>query len=124
MFRITTYDYIFALLILLASAGSLFSFRSHETDATTATVYQNNVLIKEVALPVSGTQSYVLDSSGITMEVKDSSVRISKTTCPLQVCRHAGWISAPWQTIACVPNKLLIKIVNSSKNTLCDTVTY
>lgn len=44
--------------------------------------------------------------------IAGGSVRISFSDCHNQVCVNAGWIKRPGSSIACLPHKLLIEVVN------------
>lgn len=44
--------------------------------------------------------------------IAEGSVRISFSDCHNQVCVNAGWIKRPGSSIACLPHKLLIEVVN------------
>jgi hypothetical protein len=124
MYKTSKYDYLLVIGIVLISVGTLFSFKKQDSGRQEAMVYKNNILVKEIELPVIGTKYFPLDKADIEIEVQGQSVRISKVSCPLKICQHAGWISSSWQTITCVPNRVLIKIAGVSKDTLCDSVTY
>jgi len=58
----------------------------------------------------------------ITIEAKNSRVRISESSCPLKLCVKTGWINKPGESIICVPNKLAIHIQGSNKGVV-DAVT-
>jgi len=54
---------------------------------------------------------FSLASGLITVEVAPGKgVRISESNCPAKVCVHHGWAHAAGETIACIPNRLLVEI--------------
>jgi hypothetical protein len=61
---------------------------------------------KEVAMR-SGGFSYLIRFEG-------ERVRVLKADCPDQVCVVTGWLSRPGQLAACVPGRLLIRVVAGS----------
>ncbi len=52
---------------------------------------------------------------GIAAEIKDSRVRMLRSTCPHQVCVQQGWSSSPARPIVCVPNKVCIRILGDDQ---------
>jgi hypothetical protein len=53
----------------------------------------------------------------VKLEVKAGAIRIRQMLppeiCPRKICSHAGWIRRPGETLICVPNRLLIRLVGS-----------
>ncbi len=49
------------------------------------------------------------------VEIKDNGVRVKDSPCPLKVCMHQGRINKPGQTIVCVPNRMMIRIMGEKK---------
>jgi hypothetical protein len=125
LFRTTKYDFLLAGIILFVSVGALLPFKGGEPVKKKALIYRNNVLLREIDLPVSGTQCFDIEGPGeILVEAKNYSVRVAKISCPLRICEHQGWISSPSRAIVCLPNKLLIKIEGIPENNACDAVSH
>ena len=55
----------------------------------------------------SGGLSYIIRFEG-------DRVRVLQANCPDQVCVVTGWLSRPGQLAACVPGRLLIRVVAGS----------
>ncbi len=55
------------------------------------------------------------------IEIKDKSVRMLDSPCPLKICVHQGEIKSPGETIICVPNRIMIRIAGKE---LVDAVTW
>ncbi len=53
-------------------------------------------------------------------EVKPGAIHMKFSPCPDRYCMKTGWIDRPGQVIACVPNRIIIKIC-SDKNSV-DTI--
>jgi len=45
------------------------------------------------------------------IEIKDKSARMLDSPCPLKICSHQGKIHSPGETIICVPNRVMIRII-------------
>lgn len=64
------------------------------------------------------------DEMGV-LEIQNGRVRMQKmnsTICPEGICSDIGWIDKPYQTIVCLPNKIVIT-VESSEDSGVDFIT-
>lgn len=66
--------------------------------------------------------SLMLQGGQAVLEVKNGAVRLrqqgDKPFCPREICLHTGWISNPGGTIVCVPNRLVIRIIETGGDTI------
>ena len=60
--------------------------------------------------------------SPVTIEVASGRARIAHSDCPRHYCMNAGWISHPGQTVACVPNRVMIKAEGKPLSGMPDAV--
>ena len=101
-----------------AAVGSIafLLFRGWKTDAGTARVTRDGVLLEEIDLNRVDTP-YTLtfeDASGTnTVLVERGRIRVSEADCPDQICVHQGWISDSVIPIVCLPHRLMIEIVGA-----------
>lgn len=61
------------------------------------------------------------------LRIDDSKVRVIEADCPDQICVHFGWIQRAGQTIVCLPNRLIVRVVsgeNSDEGLELDGITY
>lgn len=50
--------------------------------------------------------------NGITqVHLADGRVRVIESACPDKVCVNTGWSNSPAKPIACLPNRVIVKIV-------------
>ena len=49
------------------------------------------------------------------VEIKSGKVRVIETACPHQICKQRGWAYRSGDSIACVPNRILIKIESGER---------
>lgn len=49
-------------------------------------------------------------SGPVEVEISDGTVRVAESGCPDQICVHTGAVSHAGATIACVPNRVVIRI--------------
>ncbi len=52
----------------------------------------------------------------LSLVIKYGKVRVLNSDCKNKICVKTGWISSANQYIACVPNGILIKLVNSKNS--------
>jgi len=58
------------------------------------------------------------------VEIRGKSVRIADSPCPNKTCVAAGAISEPDQWIACLPNRVFVRIVGTGKEEKVDAGVY
>ena len=105
---------LFLLLAAVAASAAWLLLRDGDTDAPTARILRDGVLLEEIDLDqVDEPRSLVLeDESGSnTVQAERGRIRISAADCPDQVCVKQGWISGGAVPIICLPHKLMIEIV-------------
>ena len=91
--------------------------------AATAIVYHGGRMVAELPLDRRGSRSFSFEAGAISVEaVPGSGIRILKSDCPSKMCIHSGWINRPGETIACLPNKLLVEIKGEDRE--YDAVVY
>lgn len=55
-------------------------------------------------------------------QIKDGSVSMLYGKCPDQVCVHSAAISKNGQTIICMPNRVVLEIIDSDTDDQIDTI--
>ena len=106
---------LFAVLVLLGAAASVFALRGAGGDT----------VVVKVDGEVYGTYALSEDRE-ITVEqnghinkitIKDGAVQMSESTCKNQVCVHQGAISKGNQSIVCLPNRVIVTIEGEEAET-------
>ena len=102
-------------LVILTFVTSIFIYRKQTS----------NKIYVEVSIDGEITSTYLLDENieimldtGNMLVIKDRSVCISDANCPDGLCVKQGTISKANESIICLPNKLVVRIVedNTSLN--------
>jgi hypothetical protein len=57
-----------------------------------------------------------------TVEFYKGRVHMLKSTCRDKICIGMGWVDVPGESIVCLPNRVVIRVLGSGKNKV-DTVT-
>lgn len=98
-------------------------------DQTRARVELEGRIFQEINLQVvdGSVVTIPLKQGKAQLEVKGGAVRLlpmPDSVCPRQICSHTGWIRRGGETIICVPNRLVIRLIGSDQNGLkVDAVT-
>ncbi len=100
---------LFVLLIVIAAGGIVLLSGSGQGE--TAVIRQNGEVVLEVPLAIDKT--YTVGS--VMLEVKDGAIRFAESDCPGQECVHAGWLSSPGDTMACLPNHVSVTVSGESE---------
>lgn len=102
------------LLLSLLSMGIMTLTKSSQNGNILIKV--DNKLVKKVPINNSGkSKTYDFNFNGNTayVESKDGKVRMlemSKELCPNGICSKTGWIDQTYQSIVCLPNKIVVTI--------------
>ena len=78
-----------------------------------AVVQVDGVTVARYALSEDGV--FVLNGGSNTIEIKDGKIRMLEALCPNLQCVHQGWISKSYQSIVCLPNKMIVTIEGDDK---------
>jgi len=56
-----------------------------------------------------------LDKGVAVLSVQDGAARLEgmEGLCPREICSHTGWIRRQGESIVCVPNRLLVQIIQA-----------
>lgn len=131
--KLTFYDKFFIALVLAVSlAVFLLNLRLDAAiEQKYLTVYVNNELVMElsfndeteqtVSFPFGENKEHVA-----VLEISGGKVRmlpLSPELCPRGICSHTGWISRSYQSIVCVPNRIIVSFSDKKPDGV-DGVTY
>lgn len=110
LYRISLFDILLVALILVSPVLSLTSLWQPNQVNNKLFLYYDNKLLASCSLSEEGVLSITEKSSDVKVKIEENRVRILESNCPKQICVHTGWISAPGQTVVCVPNRILLEI--------------
>mgnify|MGYP003505584594 CR=1 FL=1 len=104
-------DYIliaFLGIIIIALFGFLILDKS---DVNNALVYYDNDLILKIDLNTKLKEYKVKGYNGdVYIKAGDGKVKVVEEKSPLHLCSKQGYISKSYETIVCLPNKIVIKL--------------
>ena len=109
---------IIVILLLLAFAliFTVYYKSTHSNKSAIAEIYYNLDLIETVDLDsgIDKTFSIPQDEHVIFHQYKDGSICFEEADCPDKICIKAGKISMVGESAACLPNRIVMKIVPKS----------
>lgn len=110
-------DIIVILVVLVFALIIFVYYRVTYTDKSAlAEIYYNSELIETVDLEtgIDKTFSIPQDEHVIFHQYKDGSICFEEADCPDKICIKAGKISIVGESAACLPNRIVMKIVPKS----------
>jgi hypothetical protein len=102
-------DYTLVIVTLFISLVVALILKQ-PNNPTVVNVYYENKVIKTASLKEDST--FVVDGKlgKVTIEIKDSKVRIIDETSPNNICQKQGHISKVKEQLICLPNKIIVTI--------------
>ena len=114
------------IILAIACAATWVLLRSTDTrHGKVVLVRKDQKQMQRIDLnKVKGTARLPLavDDGQLVIEYDQEGVRVLSSPCPDKVCVHQGKITRSGQTIACVPEKILITLISSDKEETHDAV--
>ncbi len=121
MFKPNLWDLILIIILVLFACIKLI--HPHFANKNTLTCV---IKTPKKTIPITLAKDTTLSIEGkignSIVEIRASKVRMKFSPCPLKICMHQGWISKPNESIICVPNGIIIKIVSKKSN--IDAITW
>ena len=78
-----------------------------------AFVYHDGNLVLTVDLNINNSYQVDGDMGPVLIDVNDGKIRVNEENSPLHLCSKQGYISNSYESIVCLPNKIVINIGNS-----------
>lgn len=117
--------FIFSMLIIF-SCTALVIFKNISHEKAYAEIIQDGNIIKTIDLNQSEPMEFSItnsDGGTNTLLLKDGEISVVDANCPDKLCVKTGGIKTSVYPIVCLPNKLVIKIVNADNiNSVTDSV--
>lgn len=111
-------DIILAIIIFILGISFLLVTKLIALDnPSKADVYYDSKKILTIDLSISKAKKYTVKgyNGDVVIEADKYKIRVIKETSPLHLCSKQGWINSSLQTIVCLPNKIIIKIVSTNE---------
>ncbi len=117
--RLKPADLIIIISVLAMGLGGLW-YNLNLTGAPPpqkyAAVYVDNKLVAELSLADHYLYEFTFNGKDLEkhraqLEVEPGRIRmlpLDRRLCPRGICSHTGWISKPYESIVCLPNRILV----------------
>lgn len=106
-------DLLFIAAILLAAGLAFLFFRPQPSESLSrAEISVDGKTVME--LDLSEDQVLTVDGAGggyNRIQVRDGAVSVLEASCPDKVCVHSGTVRYPGETIVCLPNRMIITVI-------------
>lgn len=107
-------------LVIIILTVTLFIFvglkLSEKKEVNKALVYYNNDLVLTVDLSLEEQEYTVEGFNGpVTIYAGDGKIKVEDEDSPLHLCSKQGYISKSYESIVCLPNKIVIKLDNNDE---------
>ena len=108
LFRV--WDVFVIVLVLALLAAALYMILA-PTQGRSAEIYVDGTLVATVRLD----HQERIDLLGLTVVVEEGGIHVEDADCPDKICERMGKISKAGETIICLPNKVVIKILGKGE---------
>ncbi len=133
--RLKVADYVIIAVLLLAGCAGLWLnlHRSGASQQKYLTIHVDNRAVAELSLAPEDCfiYSFPYDQGRhqASLEIKDGRVRmlpLPEALCPRGICSHTGWIAHSYESIVCLPNRILIVFSQAPQGNErdIDSITY
>lgn len=109
-------DIILVTTILLIVGFIFIVFKITEKDnISNALVYYEDDLVLTIDLTLDE-QEYIVEGENgpVTITAGNGKVKVEDEDSPLHLCSKQGYISKSYESIVCLPNKIVIKLEDDS----------
>ena len=109
-------DWILIIIIIFISLSLLLFFKLTNRESNQALVYNDNKLILTIDLTKDDKYQVMGLNGEVDIEVKNNQIRVTSETSNYHLCSKQGYISKSWETIVCLPNKIIIRVTSLDQN--------
>ena len=106
------------LFLLIISFLGIVIFRFFSNNGKSALVYHDGNLIKTIDLSINDKYIVNGDNGDVVIVVNDGKVKVDTENSPLHLCSLQGYISNTYESIVCLPNKIVINISGEELDTV------
>ncbi len=103
-------------ILIISSLIMLIWFKKKEGNK--AIVYYDSKAILQLDLKQNGIYEVEGAKGKVKIEVNSHGVRVVAENSPYHICSRQGYIKKSYETIVCLPNKIVIKIANEEIDTV------
>lgn len=105
---------IILVLLILGGGGLLFYYLRPAGNNLTAEIYYDSEKLATIPLDTAEAESFSLTGhENVTFRLDGAGgISFESSDCPDKVCVHSGTLNKHGQSAACLPNRLIIRVVS------------
>ena len=106
-------------IVLVIAIMILFMIAlSNDKNNKKAIVYYDNEIVKEIDLTIKEKKEYTVEgyNGDVKIVAEDGKIKVDTEKSPLHLCSKQGFIDKTYESIVCLPNKIIIKIVSDTND--------
>ena len=107
--------------VTLACLCAILLIENIDTGGHTAVVSVDGVELYRIDLDTL-TESRTFDAGGCTVLAEHGQIKITHSDCPDKLCVHQGAIKSSAGSIVCLPNKVIVYIIDGDDTNAPDAV--
>ena len=103
-------DLKLVFVLLIVSIIGVVVFKLIGKSGGSALVYHDGELIKTIDLSIDNKYVVNGDNGDVVIVVSGGKIKVDTENSPLHLCSKQGYISNTYESIVCLPNKIVINI--------------
>lgn len=103
---------VMALIILLSICFIMYIFR--DKGEKQAKVYYENKLVLTIDLNHNGVYNVQGYNGNVRFLVENKKIKVLEENSAKHLCSYQGFISESYQTLICLPNKIIVQIESNN----------
>ena len=103
-------DLKLVFVLLIVSIIGVVVFKLIGKSGGSALVYHDGELIKTINLSIDNKYVVNGDNGDVVIVVSGGKIKVDEENSPLHLCSKQGYISNTYESIVCLPNKIVINI--------------
>lgn len=109
-------DWLLSIVLLFLGIFFIVLFNILESNSSKkAIVYYEKKIVLEIDLSIKEKKEYEVKGYNGTIKIisENGKVKVIEEESPLHLCSKQGYISKSYESIICLPNKVVIEIVDN-----------
>ncbi|MDD3392615.1 MAG: NusG domain II-containing protein [Bacilli bacterium] len=104
------------VVLFISILGFDFYYLNRDNNPKIAVVYYDNEQVLTIDLSIIEERKYTVTgfNGEVTFKTLDGKIKVESENSPYHLCSKQGYISESYETIICLPNKIVVKIESSS----------
>lgn len=111
-------DIKLVLIVFFISMIFIIFYKIFSNNGKQALVYHDGILVKTIDLSIDANYVVDGDNGDVLINVRGGKVKVESENSPLHLCSRQGYIDNTYESIVCLPNKIVINISGDDIDTV------